>query len=832
MVKIKLLIILMLLNYTAYFAQSPLDYMVGHWTFDNPDSLTAAELGSPLELIGNHTAIAGPDSNDGAVQIGVGSYYKVRHNIQPNGGGNLVNNYSIVMDVRVNQIGSWHALYQTDSTNVTDGDWFISQNGKIGIGAVGYTNETLISKQWYRIAISVSNGNKYDYYINGSKALSGTPGSIDGRFALQPVLLLFADENGEDNTIEVADVKIFSKDLSDSEIAQLGGYTVSIEDKPVVPYLQSPTPTSIYISWASKGNNPEVLYGKTQNLGNSTQATTYFFNPTTVWHTAKLEGLSPSTKYFYKVKTDSIETEIYSFRTQPLDYVNDGHIRFVILGDNRTSPDRFREIYDSLKSKLQTLYGENFVDSVNLIFNVGDIVTNGDNLSEYQNEYFQPIAPLSPYFPHMISIGNHERESSNFYNYMKFEDFGGTEGEKYYSFRIGKIKFIVVNSNTQHRNNIQINWLTQTLNDAQADGTIDWIFVFCHHPGHSELWPDGNTEYVQNRVIPVLKNYSKVDMLSYGHSHNYERGTVENGSFRLLLDGGGNSNLDRWGMYPNQHDYPEIQKTYDYNIYTIVDVDIKNKKYNAVTYTLGNPDKKLDNVVLDSFFRDKKNQALPSKPSIVTPSPDETISFPFMVNASGYNGTYEIMSSQFQVTSSEGNYDTPLINVKRDFENIYGVTDPPDLTPIDLNMGIDLTSYTITANMLSSGTNKYWVRVRYRDKNLQWSEWSDEVPFYTDNTVSINDESKKPFEYNLEVNYPNPFNPTTTIQFELPETSIVKLMVFDNLGKLVRTLIDRKIMQKGSHKIIFNASSLSSGVYYYRLEANNYIEIKKMNLIK
>ncbi len=827
-----ILIITFMLSYNIYFAQSPSDYLVGHWTFDNPNDLTAAAIGTPLGLIGTQTAIEGPDSNNGAVQIGVGSYFKVKHNINPNGGGNKVNNYSIVMDIRVKQIGKWYALYQTDTTNVTDGDWFISQNGTIGIGALGYTNETLSSKQWYRIAISVSNGKRYDYYINGHKALSGKHGSIDGRFSLQPSVLLFADENGEDNIIDVADVKIFSKDLSDSEIAQLGGYSITITEKPVVPYLQSPTPNSIYISWASKGNNPVVLYGPSDKLGNTVQAKTHYFTPSTVWHTAKLENLSAGTKYYYKVKTDSIETQIYNFKTQPLDYANEGHIRFVILGDDRTSPDRFREIYDSLKSKLLTLYGNNFVDSVNLIYNVGDIITDGNILSQYQNEYFQPIAPLSPYIPHMVSIGNHEKESPYFYNYMNYEDFGGTEGEKYYSFRIGKIKFITLNSNTQHRNNIQLNWLKNTLDAAQADGTIDWIFVFNHHPGHSELWPDGNTEYVQNKIIPMLKKYSKVDMLSYGHSHNYERGTVENGNFRLLLDGGGNSNLDRWGMYKNQHDYPEIQKTFDYNIYTIIDVDIKNKKYSAVTYTLGNPDKKLDNIVLDKFFRDKKNQTPPLKPEILNPLQDETIKFPFMIHASEYNGTYEIMSSQIQITSTAGDYNSPILNIKRDFENIYGVTPKPDLTPIDKNMGIDLTSYTITSTMLPTGNSKYWIRIRYRDKNLQWSDWSDEKAFITDTTVGINNKLSKPHKYNLEVNYPNPFNPTTTIQFELPETSIVKLTVFDNLGKLVKTLINKKIMRSGFHKIIFNASELSSGVYYYRLEANNYTEIKKMNLIK
>jgi len=92
-------------------------------------------------------------------------------------------------------------------------------------------------------------------------------------------------------------------------------------------------------------------------------------------------------------------------------------------------------------------------------------------------------------------------------------------------------------------------------------------------------------------------------------------------------------------------------------------------------------------------------------------------------------------------------------------------------------------------------------------------------------------DSRIPTEYNLSQNYPNPFNPSTTIKFGLPAQSDVKLVVFDVLGRVVAELQNRK-MNAGYHEVMFNASSFSSGIYYYRIEAGDFVEVKKMMLLK
>jgi len=87
-------------------------------------------------------------------------------------------------------------------------------------------------------------------------------------------------------------------------------------------------------------------------------------------------------------------------------------------------------------------------------------------------------------------------------------------------------------------------------------------------------------------------------------------------------------------------------------------------------------------------------------------------------------------------------------------------------------------------------------------------------------------------DYALKENYPNPFNPVTTIAYAIREAGPVKLTVYNTLGQSVATLVDRQSHPAGEFTATFNASDLASGVYLYRLEANGYVYIKKMMLVK
>ncbi|HKJ81614.1 MAG TPA: phospholipase D-like domain-containing protein [Ignavibacteriaceae bacterium] len=97
--------------------------------------------------------------------------------------------------------------------------------------------------------------------------------------------------------------------------------------------------------------------------------------------------------------------------------------------------------------------------------------------------------------------------------------------------------------------------------------------------------------------------------------------------------------------------------------------------------------------------------------------------------------------------------------------------------------------------------------------------------------ITKNNINKIPLSFDLKQNYPNPFNPSTTITFSIPNESFVIIKIYNTLGQEVKTLLNRD-ESAGSYSINFNASYLSSGIYFYSLRAGNYYKVKKMMLLK
>jgi hypothetical protein len=88
-----------------------------------------------------------------------------------------------------------------------------------------------------------------------------------------------------------------------------------------------------------------------------------------------------------------------------------------------------------------------------------------------------------------------------------------------------------------------------------------------------------------------------------------------------------------------------------------------------------------------------------------------------------------------------------------------------------------------------------------------------------------------PSQFTISQNYPNPFNPTSTIEYQIPNQSFVALKIFDLLGREVAVLVNER-KDAGNYSVQWNASSFSSGIYLYRLEANGKMEMRKALLIK
>ncbi|MFH0734550.1 MAG: T9SS type A sorting domain-containing protein [bacterium] len=156
----------------------------------------------------------------------------------------------------------------------------------------------------------------------------------------------------------------------------------------------------------------------------------------------------------------------------------------------------------------------------------------------------------------------------------------------------------------------------------------------------------------------------------------------------------------------------------------------------------------------------------------------------------------------------------------RIFKQINGVN---KTYTIGYNFGILEQNYDV----VEAGTTKYY-NLQLVGAYLNGVVYGD-----TNVVVGVEDENTSPLpkEYLLMQNYPNPFNPNTNISFNIPKESNVKLNVYNMLGKIVTNIFTGRL-GAGIHSFEFNGTSVPSGIYFYRLEADNFITTKKMTLLK
>jgi photosystem II stability/assembly factor-like uncharacterized protein len=125
--------------------------------------------------------------------------------------------------------------------------------------------------------------------------------------------------------------------------------------------------------------------------------------------------------------------------------------------------------------------------------------------------------------------------------------------------------------------------------------------------------------------------------------------------------------------------------------------------------------------------------------------------------------------------------------------------------------------------------------ITFINNNTGWTVGGGGYIVYTTNggtTFINNTQNEIPNEFNLCQNFPNPFNPLTKINYQLPKDSKVSLVVYDILGREMNKLVNNEFKKAGSYTLEFNGQPFASGVYFYRIIANDYVKVKKMVLIK
>lgn len=649
------------------------------------------------------------------------------------------------------------------------GNTFSIALASTGNGQLTYLqdNSNFATGQWYHVAATYD-GTTIRLYVNGVEKVTSTAqsGAIEyptNTGATNQFQIGSYKDDDEDLRLDGAldDVTIWERVLPQSEIEAIFN-TVTLpepEPEPVAgPYLQTPTSTSIWVTWQTdSGTESKVEYGTTNALGTTVNGTNDDLSNgggTWNWHKVQLTGLTPNTVYYYKVTTGDQTSEIKRFKTQPVEGTDTGHYRFVMLGDHQRYTDpldnqRYRRLVEQTRAKIISKFGGNPEDHVNLIVNLGDQVSDGPVLSQWKNLHVDQGSSLTGNIPSITVVGNHDDADGNYGggetnlggeigNYSRLFMYNNTpafhykgitpsRGDNFYAFQVANAVFICTNSNQTWSD--QTNYVQSVVDEVKNDDTVEWLFLDTHHPIYAEQVTLDESPYMQNTILPILKQTDKFAMYMSGHAHLYARGALRNEPVYHTINGG--ASWDQyWTEYTQQKDYEDVQKTIIRQLYQIVDLDLDNRAMTVETYSIGSTHGNFnEDVLIDTYYL-KLDQVKPDKPTITVPA---DITLPYEFQGSAYNGVEPNNSTEFQFAGPDQNFDAPIHSSKRDFENIY--YDPTATNPtwqiVDLNAGVDIFKLNVEADKLYGGQN--YVRVRYRDQSMHWSDWSDPVAFNATN---------------------------------------------------------------------------------------------------
>ncbi len=221
---------------------------------------------------------------------------------------------------------------------------------------------------------------------------------------------------------------------------------------------------------------------------------------------------------------------------------------------------------------------------------------------------------------------------------------------------------------------------------------------------------------------------------------------------------------------------------------------------------------------------DELNQAVRTQPFKL----DSNSDFLFMLTSYiALPGIQEISLNE----NDEVNFQLELVKLKTDevvaiFDQMtYAKFNIFDFKVADYSVncsGIEPGEYYVRLNTSTTGKGSFFLTNTHNDRS--------DLARPSHERINLKDYIT-PITYNLSQNYPNPFNPVTKIKFSISNDDIVTVEIFNTLGQKIKTLLNRKF-QSGFHEVEFNARDLASGVYYYRIEAGEFQDVKKMILIR
>lgn len=471
------------------------------------------------------------------------------------------------------------------------------------------------------------------------------------------------------------------------------------------PWLQQPTPTSVIVVWETDdGSTAEVAFGPSEALGHSASGSVQASSAGTVIHSVELRDLPVSSEVFYQVQLQDSAQDVFR-TTLP---VADGPLTFVAMSDMQNDSNRPTQFATVVNDGVLPTVSE----PIHGLLIAGDLVENGEEHSDWTDEFFAQGTGLLTRAPLFPVLGNHELNSPLYYDYMVLPGAGtGDEAEAYWTWDMGRVRLIGLDSNVPGRYAEQMTWL-QGLLDASCDADIDFVVAQLHHPHHSELWTPGNNPWT-GTVADALGAFSTAcgipSVHLFGHTHGYSRGALVDHNHTMINVASGGGALDRWGEQP-QRDYPEYAVSTDDYGFVVMDVQAgDDPTLSFVRYSMGTPEEPVTSAVSDAVVV-RKNNTGPAQPNV---SGGLASADCFTLQGSAFSDADgdEHLASQWQVDTRCDDWTDPLVDHYELASDRF--------FHVDLQQ--DLTSHPVPH--LQESRSLCW-RVRYRDEGLAWSEWS------------------------------------------------------------------------------------------------------------
>jgi predicted phosphodiesterase len=332
------------------------------------------------------------------------------------------------------------------------------------------------------------------------------------------------------------------------------------------PYLQNVSKDAVTLMWETTTACTGLVEYYSGEVYNYSEA-----DENGVVHEIRLTGLPEhASDIAYRIRcidgtadfaaspTAALIGEKNSFRLAP---TAEEKYLLAVYGDTRSIPEDHEKIVDRMVA-----------ENPDLVFNLGDLVGHGDEYETWDPQFFAPLEPLMKTVPLFAVPGNHEHDSDNFYNFLS-----QPPPENYFAFTYGNSFNIALDTNFPYMfpGSDMMDWFEEVLNSDEAREAT-WLFAYAHHPpyceGRASAW-DGDPG-VREWILPLAEQFG-IDIFFTGHTHTYERGTL-NGVVWIVSGGGGAP------LYPCTKEIEHIEMCLVINHYLRVEIDGTHLDYKAI----------------------------------------------------------------------------------------------------------------------------------------------------------------------------------------------------------------------------------------------------------